>query len=86
MTLRRPHSVHVFLVRIVDGERSYLLLHRRARTDLDLPAFWQGVSGALDVDEDFPAAARREVEEETGLRPDRFVDTGFQHRYPVRPE
>lgn len=83
--MRRPFSVQVFLCR---GERDheFLLFKRRARPDLDLPDFWQGVSGALLDDETFAAAAVREVVEETGIAISRPIATGFRVNYPIRPE
>ena len=84
--MRLPFSVHVFLVRVVGDERSYLLFHRNARPELGLPAFWQVVSGALEPGESLADAALREVREETGLTLASVTDTGFCHRYPVRPE
>jgi dATP pyrophosphohydrolase len=84
--MRLPFSVQVFLVRHVDGEMSFLLLHRNARPELALPSFWQGVSGALEPGESFSAAALREVAEETGIVLTEVNDTGFSHCYPVRAE
>jgi len=84
--MRQPHSVQVFLVRVVDDQRSYLLLHRNPRLELGLPEFWQGVSGALEVGEEWCDAARREVEEETGIKLNRVFDTGFEYTYPIRAE
>jgi dihydroneopterin triphosphate diphosphatase len=84
--MREPYSVQVFLVRIVDAQRSYLLLHRIARPELGLPEFWQGVSGALEAGEERSAAACREVVEETGIQLDQVCDTGFEYTYPVRAE
>lgn len=84
--MRLPYSVQVFLVRIIDDQYSYLLLHRHARSELGLPEFWQGVSGALETGESFADAARREVYEETAIVLGAIVDTGFEHVYPIRPE
>ena len=67
-------------------EPSYLLLRRNPRPELGLPAFWQGVSGALEPGECFAEAARREVQEETGISLNAVVDTGFHRCYPIRPE
>jgi len=85
-SIRLPLSVQVFLVRIIDGQRSYLLFQRNARPELGLPDFWQGVSGALEAGESFSDAARREVAEETGIILTSVVDTGFQRSYPIRSE
>jgi len=63
-----------------------MLFNLRARPELGLPDFWQGVSGALGAGESFGNAARREVNEETGLVLTSVSDTGFQHSYPIRPE
>jgi 8-oxo-dGTP pyrophosphatase MutT (NUDIX family) len=84
--MRLPYSVHVFLVRVQKHERSYLLFQRKARPELGLPDFWQGVSGALEPGEQFAEAALREVEEETSITLRSVVDTGFRYAYPVRPE
>lgn len=84
--MRIPFSVQVFLVRLDAREASYLLLLRRPRPELGLPAFWQGISGALEARESLADAARREVFEETGIALRSVIDTGFHHRYPIRPE
>ena len=84
--MRLPYSVQVFLIRIVEGRPSYLLFHRNARPELGLPDFWQGISGALEAEESFADAARREVEEETGIVLTAVSDADFQHAYPVRVE
>ncbi len=57
--MRRPEEVFVFVRR---GEE-YLVLHRAPRGG----SYWHGVAGALEPGEDFGDAARRELEEETGL-------------------
>jgi len=84
--MRRPYSVQVFLVQWVDHQFRYLLFHRKARPELGLPEFWQGISGALESGESFIDAAFREVVEETGFTLDSLSDTGFQHSYAIRPE
>ena len=57
--LRRPLSV---LIVVVTDDGDALLLHR-ARPF----AFWQSITGSVQDDESQPAAARRELFEETGL-------------------
>ena len=84
--MRLPYSVQVFLYRMANNQPLYLLFHRRARPELGLPDFWQGVSGALEASESFSDAARREVAEETGFELKSVSDTGFQHAYPIRPD
>ncbi len=84
--MRRPDSVQVFLVRRCDQGFEYLLLQRRARPDMSLPDFWQGVTGALEDGESHEQAAVREVWEETGLRISAVVDVGCEQRFPIKPE
>jgi len=83
---RRPFSVHVFLYRCESpGEYEFMLFHRRPREAFGLPAFWQGITGALKDGETFLEGARREVREETGLEGIDFQFTGFVANYPIRP-
>ena len=56
--MRRPEEVFVFVRR--GGE--YLVLHRAPAGG----SYWHGVAGALEPGEDYPEAARRELEEEPG--------------------
>jgi dATP pyrophosphohydrolase len=56
---KRPESV---LVVLYTDEGEVLMLRRR-----EPPDFWQSVTGSLEWDETAPAAARRELREETGL-------------------
>ncbi|MBB5191397.1 8-oxo-dGTP pyrophosphatase MutT (NUDIX family) [Silvimonas terrae] len=85
MPRRLPFSAHVFLYRQrPEQAREYVLFLRHPRPELTLPAFWQGVSGALESGESFAAAARREVQEETGLILEHVSDVGFAQYYPIR--
>ncbi|MEN4751467.1 MULTISPECIES: NUDIX domain-containing protein [unclassified Pseudomonas] len=84
--MRRAYSVHVFLTRSLGGERQYLIFQRAARNDLDLPAFFQGISGALEDQESFQDAAVREVFEETELRINSPIYSGFSHHYPIKEQ
>jgi len=59
---RLPFEVFV----IVRRGDFYLVLHRTPRGG----AYWHGVAGALEEGESFAQAARRELEEETGLTAD----------------
>jgi dATP pyrophosphohydrolase len=63
MSVKLPESV---LVVVHTAALDVLLLERAAR-----PGYWQSVTGSLDrLDEPPAGAARREVEEETGIAPD----------------
>jgi dihydroneopterin triphosphate diphosphatase len=75
MTIR-PDIVECWLFRVTpragpddrrtDAERLEILLIRRA-PDRIFPGLWQCVTGGIEPDERVPAAAFREVEEETGF-------------------
>ena len=83
---RRPFSVHVFLYRrAAAGEPEFMLFLRKPRESFGLPAFWQGITGALEAGETFRDGARREVWEESGIQDIDFHFTGFVARYPIRP-
>jgi dihydroneopterin triphosphate diphosphatase len=84
--LRRPFSVHVFLYRRNRaGAFEFMLFLRRPRETFGLPAFWQGITGALEAGETFLEGARREVREETGFEGIDFQFTGFAANYTIRP-
>lgn len=74
-----PESVLV-VIHTTDGQ---VLLLERA----DRPGFWQSVTGSLDAPDEAPcAAARREVQEETGLTAGvvgPLHDLGIQNRYEI---
>ncbi|HQR38338.1 MAG TPA: dihydropteroate synthase [Blastocatellia bacterium] len=78
---KQPRSVQVIVSRELSGSREYLLLLRRRRGVAD---FWQPVSGSLEGDESFAAAALRELGEETGLSPCApLVDIGLVNRFRI---
>ncbi|MCK4302072.1 MAG: NUDIX domain-containing protein, partial [candidate division Zixibacteria bacterium] len=63
--MRQPIQVAIYCVRMDGAHREYLLLHRIPSGG----AYWQGVTGGVEGDEGYLAAARRELEEETGFVP-----------------
>jgi len=64
----RPDLIECWVFRVPErGGVEYLLIRRAA--DRIFPGIWQPVTGAIDGDERVPAAALREVAEETGLGP-----------------
>lgn len=83
---KQPVSV---LVVIHTPALDVLLLERSAH-----PGFWQSVTGSREGDENLAATARREVEEETGIKPDHghltdwrianiyTIFPAWRHRYP----
>jgi dATP pyrophosphohydrolase len=75
--VRRPEEVFVFVRR---GDE-YLVLHRAPGGG----SYWHGVAGALEPGEGYSEAARRELEEETGLvaQP---VPIGKPYAYPIDEE
>ena len=74
---RRPESV---LVVIHTADLECLLLQRLRPTD-----FWQSVTGSLQWGETSEAAARREVQEETGLAAHGLIDAKLSHRFKILP-
>ncbi len=69
MTLR-PDLVECWVFRVVPPDDAVeILLIRRAGHRI-FPGLWQCVTGGIEPGETVPAAALREVREETGLGPD----------------
>jgi len=75
---KRPESV---LVVIYTAEGEVLMLERQQ------PAgYWQSVTGSLEWGEVAPAAAVREVREETGLDvAQTLLDCGYSNRFEIIP-
>ncbi len=82
--MRQPFSVQVFLYRENNKKIEYLLFKRVPRPELDLPAFWQGISGGLEEGEKFDEAVIREVFEESGINITNYKKTGFVTTYPIK--
>lgn len=80
--------VDVWPFRLVDGRPELLLLHRVVNHAKGgaVNRFWQGVSGGVEPGEAAAAAALRELEEETALRPAAFysIEAIFQLYNPRR--
>lgn len=65
MSAARPRRIRrAARIVLLDGEDRVLLFRY---VPADYPLFWILPGGACDPDEDFPAAARRELLEETGI-------------------
>jgi 8-oxo-dGTP pyrophosphatase MutT (NUDIX family) len=77
--MRLPTQVLVYVVRIVNGEREYLLLRRVASRG----SFWQGVTGGAEVGEEPLDAALRELGEETGLVPSEMLSLDYSYSFPL---
>ncbi len=76
-TFRRPESV---LIVIYTEAKEFLLMERRR------PAgFWQSVTGSLEWGEMPDDAARREVEEETGITQGVLVNLQWTQTYEILP-
>ena len=59
----RIDQVEIIVFKVIDGNPLFLLLKR-------IPSrggFWQPVTGGVNAGEDFTLAAKREVQEETGI-------------------
>ena len=74
---KRPESV---LVLVCTRDAEVLLLRRVEPAD-----FWQSVTGSLRWGESAPEAARRELQEETGLAPEAIEDCARTNRFPIHP-
>ena len=84
--MRLPFSVNVFIAAFDQGNHHFLLLQKRARIDLGLDSFWQGVTGGIEEGESKEEAAIREVYEETQIAGMQLFDVNFACRFPTKKE
>jgi len=84
--MREPNSVNVFLYRMVEGRREYLLSKRTANPELALPAFWQGITGGMESGETLEETAPREVYEESGIIISNLLSSEYAYEYPIKAE
>jgi len=83
MTSVRVSLVDVYVLRRVGSELELLVLRRASAGRC--PGSWESVHGHIEAGEQPAAAAARELEEETGLIPERLynlsrVEAFYQHR------
>lgn len=78
---RLPIQVLIFPYYIQNKQIHYLLLRRtQKRGD-----FWQGVTGGVIQNERIEAAAKRELDEETGFK-GTLIQMDFSYKYPMNDE
>jgi 8-oxo-dGTP diphosphatase len=64
----RDGPTHIVVVSVLIVRRGKVLLLRRSSGRAHAPGTWEPVSGRVRPDEPLSAAARREAQEETGIR------------------
>ncbi len=84
--MRQPISVLVYVACCSNDQISYLLLHRNPRPDLDLKAFWQGITGGLEENETILQAAKRELSEETGIIAENLIQNEYEATFQIKNE
>ena len=78
-----PHKQPVSILAVIYTADLQVLLLERA----DHPGYWQSVTGSRDGDEALRDTVMREVEEETGLKPEQYTlhDWQYQKAYEIYP-
>ena len=84
--MREPNSVNVFLYRVSDGKREYLLFKRLPRPELGLPGFWQGITGGVESGEKIEETALREIKEESGIDILHLTPLVYSYEFPIKDE
>lgn len=84
--MREPKSINVFLYRMMEEGREYLLFKRTANPELALPAFWQGITGGMEAGETLEETALREVYEESGIKISNLLSSEYSYEYPIKEE
>ncbi|HLF84579.1 MAG TPA: dihydroneopterin triphosphate diphosphatase [Blastocatellia bacterium] len=84
MHYKQPRSVQVVIFANSPRERRYLLLSRVVSHG----AFWQPVTGSLEVGETHRQAAVREVLEETGISSleEELIELGVVNTFEIAPQ
>lgn len=77
--MRIPIQVLVYPVRKTDKDWEYLMLKRVKNRG----GFWQGVTGAPEVNETLTEGAKRELYEETGFTPVNLIKTEISYIIPM---
>jgi dihydroneopterin triphosphate diphosphatase len=78
----KSFSIAAYVCRVVSGRGRYLVIRRSTPY---LRGTWQMISGAVEPGETGWEAALREIEEETGLVPDRFYSADLLEQF-YRPD
>jgi dihydroneopterin triphosphate diphosphatase len=82
MSQSRPYKIPRSVLVVIHTPALEVLLIERA----DKPGYWQSVTGSLDhEDEALEDTARREVQEETGIRTGTLRDWALENVYEIYP-
>lgn len=80
--LQPRHKLPISVLVVVYAENAEVLLLERAKH----PGYWQSVTGSLEPGETFFHAAKRELEEETGIHPSSPMDAHLFFEYEIYPQ